>query len=51
VGADNFFLFGLTAEQVYELKAKGYHPKQYYDSDPELRKPWIRSLPELSPER
>jgi starch phosphorylase len=37
VGADNFFLFGLTAEQVYELKAKDYHPKQYYDSDPELR--------------
>jgi starch phosphorylase len=37
VGADNFFLFGLTAEQVYDLKAKGYNPKQYYDSDPELR--------------
>ena len=37
VGADNFFLFGLTAEQVYMLKAKGYHPKQHYDSDPELR--------------
>jgi len=37
VGADNFFLFGLTAEQVYELKAKGYDPKKYYDSDPELR--------------
>jgi starch phosphorylase len=37
VGADNFFLFGLTAEQVYEVKAKGYDPKQYYDSDPELR--------------
>ena len=37
VGADNFFLFGLTAEQVYELKAKGYNPKQVYDSDPELR--------------
>jgi starch phosphorylase len=37
VGADNFFLFGLTAEQVYELKAKGYNPKEYYDSDPELR--------------
>jgi len=37
VGADNFFLFGLTAEQVYELKARGYNPKEYYDSDPELR--------------
>jgi len=37
VGADNFFLFGLTAEQVYDLKAKGYDPKQYYNSDPELR--------------
>jgi starch phosphorylase len=37
VGADNFFLFGLTAEQVYEVEAKSYNPKQYYDSDPELR--------------
>jgi starch phosphorylase len=37
VGADNFFLFGLTAEQVNELKAKGYNPKQVYGSDPELR--------------
>jgi starch phosphorylase len=37
VGADNFFLFGLTAEEVYELKAKGYDPREVYDSDPELR--------------
>ncbi|MFO7557170.1 MAG: glycogen/starch/alpha-glucan phosphorylase [Desulfobacterales bacterium] len=37
VGEDNFFLFGLTAEQVYALKAKGYNPKQVYNSDPELR--------------
>ncbi|MBN1548692.1 MAG: glycogen/starch/alpha-glucan phosphorylase, partial [Syntrophaceae bacterium] len=37
VGADNFFLFGLNAEQVYEMKAKGYDPKKYYDSDTELR--------------
>ncbi|SPD75585.1 glycogen phosphorylase [uncultured Desulfobacterium sp.] len=37
VGADNFFLFGLTAEQVYKTKAKGYNPKQYYGSDSDLR--------------
>ncbi|MGE5358272.1 MAG: glycogen/starch/alpha-glucan phosphorylase [Bacteroidales bacterium] len=37
VGAGNFFLFGLTAEQVHERKAAGYAPRQYYDSDGELR--------------
>jgi starch phosphorylase len=37
VGADNFFLFGLTAEQVFELKANRYNPQQVYRSDPELR--------------
>jgi starch phosphorylase len=37
VGADNFFLFGMTAEQVYELKSKRYDPQQIYQSDPELR--------------
>src|SRR5262249_19546584 len=37
VGADNFFLFGLTADEVAARKAAGYHPRQYYESDPELR--------------
>jgi starch phosphorylase len=37
VGAENFFLFGLTAEEVYERRAKGYNPRELYDSDPELR--------------
>ena len=37
VGAENFFLFGLTAEEVQELKSRGYQPRDYYDSDEELR--------------
>ncbi len=36
VGADNFFLFGLTAEEVVDLKAGGYNPRDYYDADAEL---------------
>jgi starch phosphorylase len=37
VGADNFFLFGLTTEQVFALKAKGYNPLDYYNSNVELK--------------
>ena len=37
VGAENFFLFGLTTEEVLDLKAKGYNPRQYYDTNPALR--------------
>jgi starch phosphorylase len=35
VGDDNFFLFGLTAEQVAETRGN-YHPQQIIDSDPDL---------------
>jgi len=37
VGAENFFLFGLTAQEVYTLKAKGYNPWEYYHQNAELR--------------
>jgi starch phosphorylase len=37
VGAENFFLFGHTVAEVMELKAKGYHPRRFYESDNELR--------------
>ncbi|PSN19936.1 glycogen phosphorylase [filamentous cyanobacterium CCP5] len=37
VGAENFFLFGLTAPEVYALKASGYSPFEYYQNNPELR--------------
>jgi glycogen phosphorylase len=38
VGAENFFLFGLTAKQVTELKARGYRPGDYYAQNIGLRK-------------
>ena len=37
VGHENFFLFGMNTEQVHALKAKGYHPGEYYNSNAELR--------------
>jgi starch phosphorylase len=37
VGAENFFLFGLTAEQVQELKSRGYRPLDHYEQNAELR--------------
>jgi starch phosphorylase len=37
VGAENFFLFGLTADEVLNLKADGYRPWEYYESNPELK--------------
>jgi starch phosphorylase len=36
VGADNFFLFGATADEIRELKAEGYHPEMCYKDDEEL---------------
>ncbi|MCD6705697.1 MAG: glycogen/starch/alpha-glucan phosphorylase, partial [Thiobacillus sp.] len=36
VGADNFFLFGLRAEEVEALRPR-YHPHSYVENDPELR--------------
>jgi glycogen phosphorylase len=37
VGEGNFFLFGLTAEEVRANRAAGYHPWDYYNSNPHLR--------------
>ncbi|MCC8395783.1 glycogen/starch/alpha-glucan phosphorylase [Paraburkholderia sp. MMS20-SJTR3] len=36
-GAENFFLFGLTAQQVEELKASGYRPADYLQRNDALR--------------
>jgi starch phosphorylase len=36
VGADHFFLFGLTAEEVIATKRVGYRPQEEIAKDPEL---------------
>jgi starch phosphorylase len=38
VGPENFFLFGLKAEDVDRLRRIGYDPYRYYESDPELKR-------------
>jgi glycogen phosphorylase len=37
VGADNMFMFGMTAEEVAERRQAGYTPVEIYESNPELR--------------
>ena len=46
VGADNMFIFGLSAPQIGELRAV-YNPRQYYERDASLR----RVLDALSEDR
>ncbi|TXI39235.1 MAG: glycogen/starch/alpha-glucan phosphorylase [Mycobacterium sp.] len=35
-GPENFFLFGLTVDEVHELKSRGYRPRDFVESNPEL---------------
>ena len=35
-GPENFFLFGLTVDEVNHLKSQGYHPRDYVNRNPEL---------------
>ena len=37
VGPENFFLFGLTADQVMEMKKSGYRPRDFFEAEAELR--------------
>ena len=45
VGAENFFLFGMTTEEVFATREGGYNPRDYYDADASLRQAidWIAS--------
>jgi starch phosphorylase len=37
VGSENFFLFGLTTDQVAERRSHGYRPRDYYERNSMLR--------------
>jgi starch phosphorylase len=37
IGAENMFLFGLTADEVEAYRADGYDPSEYYYGDDDLR--------------
>jgi starch phosphorylase len=37
VGEDNFFLFGMSEPEVTALAAQGYRPRDYYETDTDLR--------------
>jgi glycogen phosphorylase len=37
VGAENFFRFGLDADEAARCSAAGYLPRDFYEADPELR--------------
>jgi starch phosphorylase len=37
VGTENFFNFGLTAEEVFNMKSQGYNPMSYYNDNKELK--------------
>ncbi|MCK9308747.1 MAG: glycogen/starch/alpha-glucan phosphorylase [Candidatus Cloacimonetes bacterium] len=38
IGTENMFIFGMSAQEVVDLKSKGYNPCDYYNSDPELKR-------------
>ena len=37
VGEDNMFIFGLRTEEVSQLRAQGYHPREIYQHNAHLR--------------
>ena len=45
VGAENIFIFGLTADDIAAMRASGsYDPRRYYESDlaaARARRPWL----------
>ncbi|MBJ6751147.1 glycogen/starch/alpha-glucan phosphorylase [Geomonas anaerohicana] len=38
VGRENIFIFGMTAAEVSQLRARGYNPREYYNGNRELKR-------------
>ncbi|MFV8754816.1 glycogen/starch/alpha-glucan phosphorylase [Nannocystaceae bacterium ST9] len=38
IGREQFFIFGLDADRIAALRARGYAPRQYYEQNPTLRR-------------
>lgn len=38
MGDENIFIFGMTVDEVQQLKRSGYNPREYYETNPELKK-------------
>ncbi|MDP2172159.1 MAG: glycogen/starch/alpha-glucan phosphorylase [Candidatus Cloacimonadaceae bacterium] len=38
IGAENMFIFGMSADEVTQLKHSGYDPYDWYSNDPELKR-------------
>jgi starch phosphorylase len=38
IGEENMFIFGLRADEIDPLRARGYNPWEYYNNNPLLRK-------------
>jgi len=38
MGEENIYIFGMTVDEVAELKEKGYNPMDYYDKIPPLKR-------------
>lgn len=45
VGEENIFIFGMNVDEVAELRARGYNPYDYYNTNPNLKAvvDWIGS--------